>query len=93
MFFALFHNLCYCLGSSGTRSSSCKSILSVTNIMFGAMSGKVLYRICVHGLICFLADSVKFDWISGVCWDWLTSLNISGACWPGGSQEASGGSF
>ena len=22
----------------------------------------------------FLADSVKFDWISGRCWDWLTLL-------------------
>ena len=28
----------------------------------------------MHGLICFLADSVKFDWISGRCWDWLTLL-------------------
>ena len=24
--------------------------------------------------MCFLADSVKFDWISGRCWDWLTLL-------------------
>ena len=53
---------------------SCKSILSVTNIPLGLLSGKVLERICVHGLICFLADSVKFDWISGRCWDWLTLL-------------------
>ena len=45
------------LGSSGIRFSSCKSILSVTNILFGLMSGKVLLRICVHGLIPFLADS------------------------------------
>ena len=74
MFFALFHNLCYGLGSSGTRFSSSKSILSVTNILFGLMSGKVLLRISVHGLMCFLADSVKFDWISGRCWDWLTLL-------------------
>ena len=28
----------------------------------------------MHGLICFLVDSVKFDWISGRCWDWLTFL-------------------
>ena len=35
------------------------------------MSGKVLY---VHGLICFLADSIKFAGISGRRWDWLTLL-------------------
>ena len=42
--------------------------------MLGLLSSKVLWRICAHGLICFLADSVKFDGISGRRWDWLTLL-------------------
>ena len=42
--------------------------------MLDLLSGKVLQRICAHGLICFLADSVKFDGISGRRWDWLTLL-------------------
>ena len=58
----------------GFQLRSCKSIPSSTSIVLGLLSGKVLSRICAHGLICFLPDSVKFDGISGRRWDWLTLL-------------------
>ena len=58
----------------GFQLRSCKSIPSSTSIVLGLLSGKVLWLIRGHGLICFLAGSVKFDGISGHRWDWLTLL-------------------
>ena len=60
--------------AQGFQWRSCKSIPSSTGIVLGLLSGKVSQRICAHGLMCFLADSVKFDGISGRRWDWLTLL-------------------
>ena len=56
--------------------SSCVvvNLFLAPSIVLGLLSGKVLWRICVHGLICFLADSIKFAGISGRRWDWLTLL-------------------